>query len=58
MLPRHQDLRKAQPCDCYAEVDFDVPVGKTGDCFARYLVRMERCARACIMLRCIRRCCR
>ena len=34
------DLRKAQPYDVYADMDFDIPVGKTGDCYARYLVRM------------------
>jgi len=35
------DLRKAQPYECYAELDFDIPVGHTGDCYDRQLVRME-----------------
>jgi len=35
------DLRKAQPYDVYGEMDFDIPVGKNGDCWDRYLVRME-----------------
>jgi NADH-quinone oxidoreductase subunit D len=35
------DLRKAQPYEVYAELDFDIPVGKNGDCFDRYLIRME-----------------
>ena len=35
------DLRKAQPYDVYGEMDFDVPIGKNGDCWDRYLVRME-----------------
>ena len=35
------DLRKAQPYECYPEFDFDIPVGKNGDCYDRYLIRME-----------------
>jgi NADH-quinone oxidoreductase subunit D len=35
------DLRRAQPYDAYAEMDFDIPIGKNGDCFDRYLVRVE-----------------
>ncbi|HEX3499670.1 MAG TPA: NADH-quinone oxidoreductase subunit D [Stellaceae bacterium] len=35
------DLRRSQPYDVYGEMDFDIPVGKNGDCFDRYLVRIE-----------------
>ena len=35
------DLRKSQPYDAYAEMDFDLPIGKNGDCYDRYLVRMH-----------------
>ncbi|MDE2515815.1 MAG: NADH-quinone oxidoreductase subunit D [Rhodospirillales bacterium] len=34
------DLRRSQPYDKYAEVDFDVAVGRNGDCYDRYLVRL------------------
>jgi NADH-quinone oxidoreductase subunit D len=35
------DLRKSQPYEVYAEIDFDVPVGNRGDCYDRFMVRME-----------------
>ena len=35
------DLRKSQPYDCYDQLDFKIPVGKNGDCFDRYLCRIE-----------------
>jgi NADH-quinone oxidoreductase subunit D len=34
------DLRKSQPYECYSEMDFDIPIGKHGDNYDRYLVRM------------------
>jgi len=35
------DLRKHQPYDVYDKVDFDIPVGTNGDCYDRYVVRVE-----------------
>ncbi|AKI00367.1 NADH dehydrogenase I, D subunit [Hoeflea sp. IMCC20628] len=35
------DLRRSQPYECYSELDFDIPIGKNGDCYDRYLIRMQ-----------------
>jgi len=35
------DLRKTQPYEIYPEIDFSIPVGNNGDCFDRYLIRVE-----------------
>ena len=35
------DLRKSQPYDCYKDIDFKIPIGKNGDCYDRYLCRIE-----------------
>lgn len=45
------DLRKSQPYECYAEMDFDVPIGKNGDCFDRYLIRMEEMRQSAKIIR-------
>lgn len=48
------DLRKSQPYECYAEMDFDIPVGKNGDCYDRYLIRVEEMRQS---VRIMRQCC-
>ena len=35
------DLRKSQPYDCYNQIEFKIPIGKNGDCYDRYLCRIE-----------------
>jgi NADH-quinone oxidoreductase subunit D len=47
------DLRRSQPYDVYDQIDFDVPVGRNGDCFDRYLVRIEEMRQS---VRIIRQC--
>src|SRR5262245_62835274 len=48
------DLRKPQPYECYAEFDFDIPVGKHGDCYDRYCIRMEEMRQSIrIMKQCV-----
>jgi NADH-quinone oxidoreductase subunit D len=48
------DLRRAQPYECYEELEFQIPVGKNGDCFDRYLVRIEEMRQSVkIMKQCI-----
>ncbi len=45
------DLRKAQPYECYSELDFDIPVGKNGDNYDRYLIRMEEMRQSVIIMK-------
>jgi NADH-quinone oxidoreductase subunit D len=48
------DLRRAQPYECYSELDFKIPVGTKGDCYDRYLIRMEEMRQSTnIMKQCI-----
>ena len=45
------DLRRAQPYECYDEFEFHIPVGKNGDCYDRYLVRMEEMRQSVAIIR-------
>jgi len=47
------DLRKAQPYECYDKMDFDIPVGKNGDCYDRFVLRLEEIRQS---LRIMRQC--
>jgi len=50
------DLRRSQPYECYSELDFEIPIGKNGDCYDRYLIRMEEMRQSVrIMKQCIER---
>ncbi len=45
------DLRRSQPYECYDEFEFQVPVGTNGDCYDRYLVRMEEMIQSTSIIR-------
>jgi len=47
------DLRKAQPYEVYSSMEFDIPIGKNGDCYDRYLCRVEEMRQS---VRIIRQC--
>jgi NADH-quinone oxidoreductase subunit D len=50
------DLRRNQPYECYDEFDFEIPLGLNGDCYDRYLCRMEEMRQSTkIMLQCVER---
>jgi NADH-quinone oxidoreductase subunit D len=49
------DLRKSQPYECYDQLEFDIPIGKNGDCYDRYLIRMEEMRQSTrIMQQCVK----
>ncbi|MDB5657808.1 MAG: NADH-quinone oxidoreductase subunit [Cypionkella sp.] len=45
------DLRRSQPYECYDEFEFKIPVGKNGDCYDRYLCRMEEMTQSLLIIR-------
>ncbi|HEY4941758.1 MAG TPA: NADH-quinone oxidoreductase subunit D [Rhizomicrobium sp.] len=48
------DLRRAQPYECYNDFDFQIPIGRNGDCYDRYVMRMEEMRQSVkIMKQCI-----
>jgi len=47
------DLRRSQPYECYDELEFDIPLGVHGDCYDRYLIRVEEMRQS---IRIIRQC--
>jgi len=50
------DLRRSQPYECYNDMEFDIPIGKNGDCYDRYLIRMIEMRQSVrIMKQCVER---
>ncbi|TCD14440.1 NADH-quinone oxidoreductase subunit D [Oricola cellulosilytica] len=45
------DLRKSQPYECYDEMEFQIPIGKNGDCYDRYCIRMEEMRQSASIIR-------
>jgi len=45
------DLRRAQPYECYDEMEFEIPIGKNGDCYDRYLQRMEEMRQSALIMK-------
>ena len=44
------DLRRHQPYDCYSDLDFKIPIGTSGDCFERFLVRIEEMRQSILII--------
>ena len=50
------DLRRSQPYECYNDLEFDIAIGKNGDCYDRYLIRMIEMRQSVrIMKQCVNR---
>ena len=50
------DLRRVQPYECYSDLEFEIPIGKNGDCYDRYLIKMEEMRQSVhIMRQCVER---
>jgi len=45
------DLRKSQPYDCYDQLEFKIPIGKNGDCYDRYLCRIEEMKESVLIIK-------
>ncbi len=45
------DLRKVQPYEIYSELNFSIPVGNSGDCYDRYIIRIEEMRQSLVLLK-------